>query len=136
MPYLLDSNAWIACLRQKSPEIIRRLEQLAPADVLLCSLVVGELLYGAIRSGPAYEIANRALVEQLRQRYASLPFDDAAAETYARLRAELTTQGMMIGPNDLLIAAIALANRVTLVTHNTAEFRRVNGLLLEDWQAP
>ena len=64
----------------------------------------------------------------------SLPFDDAAAEAYGRLRAELARRGMPIGPNDLMIAAIALAYGFTLVTHNTSEFSRVPGLRLEDWE--
>ncbi|HEV3257827.1 MAG TPA: type II toxin-antitoxin system VapC family toxin, partial [Gemmataceae bacterium] len=66
----------------------------------------------------------------------SLPFDDAAAAHYAPLRADLESKGTPIGPNDYQIAAIALANNVTLVTHNTQEFSRVVGLFLEDWLAP
>jgi tRNA(fMet)-specific endonuclease VapC len=66
--------------------------------------------------------------------YVSLSFDDRAADEYSIIRTHLTSLGQLIGHNDLLIAAIALANGLTLVTHNTAEFRRVPGLLLEDWQ--
>jgi tRNA(fMet)-specific endonuclease VapC len=66
----------------------------------------------------------------------SLPFDDAAAEEYGQLRAYLANQGTPIGPNDTMIAAIALANGLTLVTHNTAEFSRVPGLMIKDWQIP
>ncbi len=66
--------------------------------------------------------------------FESLPFDDSAAEEYGRLRALLQKQGNLIGPNDLLIASIALANKVTLVTHNTQEFGRIPGLQMEDWQ--
>jgi tRNA(fMet)-specific endonuclease VapC len=64
----------------------------------------------------------------------SLPLDDPAAAHYARIRADLATKGTPIGPNDLLIAAIALANHLTLVTHNTGEFSRVVGLAIDDWQ--
>ena len=63
----------------------------------------------------------------------SYTFDDAAAEVYGHIRADLAVQGTPIGPNDLLIAAIALANNLILVTHNTREFARVAGLALEDW---
>jgi tRNA(fMet)-specific endonuclease VapC len=65
--------------------------------------------------------------------FASLPFDDRAAEHYGRIRADLTARGDLIGPNDLLIAAIALAHNLILVTHNVREFSRVGGLLWEDW---
>jgi tRNA(fMet)-specific endonuclease VapC len=66
--------------------------------------------------------------------FVSLPFDDIAAEIYGRERARLTLVGTPIGANDLLIACIALANGLTLVTHNTREFSRINGLRLEDWE--
>ena len=63
----------------------------------------------------------------------SLPFNDRYAEEYGRIRVELAQTGTLIGPNDLLIAAIARAYNLTLVTHNVEEFSRVNGLHLEDW---
>jgi tRNA(fMet)-specific endonuclease VapC len=64
----------------------------------------------------------------------SLPFDDLAADQYALIRADLEGRGQLIGANDLLIAAIARAHDLTLVTHNMAEFSRVGRLELEDWE--
>jgi tRNA(fMet)-specific endonuclease VapC len=136
MQYLLDSNAWIAYLRQSDANLIQRLQREAPAAILMCSVVLGELYYGAERSGASHQTANHALLAQLRQDFLSLPFDDPAAEVYGRIRAHLAGLGTMIGPNDLMIAAIALANGLILVTHNTAEFSRVPGLTIEDWQTP
>ncbi|HZU38055.1 MAG TPA: type II toxin-antitoxin system VapC family toxin [Gemmataceae bacterium] len=136
MSFLRDSNAWIAWLRQNQPKLVARLKQESPANVVLCSVVLGELIYGAERSGAAHRAANRSRVTQVQGQYASIPFDDLAAEEYGRIRAYLDNQGTPIGPNDTMIAAIALANGCTRVTHNTAEFGRVPGLMLEDWQAP
>ncbi len=68
--------------------------------------------------------------------FTSLPFDDNASEHYAIVRAYLTTQGKPIGANDLMIASIALAKGLILVTHNIREFERVPRLLLEDWETP
>jgi tRNA(fMet)-specific endonuclease VapC len=136
MPFLLDSNAWIAWLRQRQPTLIARIQKEGPANILLCSVVVGELIYGAERSGAAYRAANLYDVQQLRGQFVSMPFDDRAAEQYGRVRAHLANLGTPIGPNDLMIAAIALANQLTLVTHNTVEFSRVPSLQLEDWQVP
>ncbi len=73
-------------------------------------------------------------VEQLRQQFVSVPFDDSAAEEYGRIRSQLADLGTPIGPNDLLIAAIALTHGLILVTHNTTEFSRLDGLVIEDWQ--
>ncbi len=65
----------------------------------------------------------------------SLAFDDECAERYAEIRVRLEKAGTLIGPNDLLIAAIARVHGATLVTHNVREFSRVEGLRLEDWEA-
>jgi tRNA(fMet)-specific endonuclease VapC len=132
--YLLDTNAWIAYLRQKSTKLIQRVLQSDQSDLLLCSVVLAELLYGAHHSETSKQSANLALVARLRQQFTSLAFDDRAAEEYGRIRADLSRRGMLIGPNDLMIAAIALAHGLTLVTHNGAEFGRVPGLSIEDWQ--
>ena len=94
----------------------------------------GRLFYGAMHGVAAHQAANLALIARLRQQFVSLTFDDQAAEQYGKVRANLAALGISIGPNDLMIAAIALANQMTLVTHNTTEFSRVAGLTLEDWQ--
>lgn len=137
MSHLLDTNAWVDHLRRgPTSKVTARLAAAPPGSVYLCSLVVGELTYGAFHSGPAHQARNLALIASLRQQFVSLPFDDQAAEEYGRARAHLASVGTPIGPNDLIIAAIALARGCTLVTHNTQEFSRVPGLLLEDWQLP
>src|SRR5437016_5579682 len=103
MPYLLDTNAWIGWLRQRQPKLIARIKQEGAANILLCSVVLGELIYGAERSGPAHRAANLQEVEQLRREFTSLPFDDHAAEEYGPMRAHLAALGTPIGPNDMMI---------------------------------
>jgi tRNA(fMet)-specific endonuclease VapC len=99
----------------------------------VCSIVVTELLFGALRSNNISK--NLAEVRQFVSGFVSLAFDDAAAERHAEIWAQLAASGTIIGPLDLQIAAIALAHNLTLVTHNTSEFLRVPGLRVEDWQA-
>jgi len=133
MRYLIDTNVCIAHLRGGNSALSARLVAENTNDVALCSIVKAELLFGAERSRQR----GRNL-EQLRQFFTvflSLPFDDAAAIVYARIRTELEVIGTPIGPNDLLIASIALSRNVVLVTHNTSEFGRVSGLEIEDWQS-
>jgi tRNA(fMet)-specific endonuclease VapC len=133
--HLLDTNAFVDHLRRgPKSKVTARMLAAPPRSVYLCSVVLGELIFGAIQSGPNHEVANRARIARLQAQFPTFPFDDAAAEEYGKLRAHLTAIGQLIGPNDLLIAAIALANGVTLVTRNTSEFSRVPGLSLEDWQ--
>lgn len=79
---------------------------------------------------------NQAAIDAILAPYSSLFFDDAAAENYAAIRHHLEATGQPIGPLDIQIAAIAVTHNCTLVTHNTAEFSRVPGLMIEDWQIP
>jgi tRNA(fMet)-specific endonuclease VapC len=130
---LLDTNVCIHLLNQADPGIRRQFQSRSPSEIALCSVVKAELLYGAHRSRRLD--ANLQRLQLFFSPLQSLPFDDYCAEHYALIRADLTAQGKPIGPNDLLIAAIARAHDVTLITHNTAEFSRVAGLRIEDWQA-
>ena len=133
MTYLIDTNVCIDYLRGRAVEVRKRMESILPGDVVLCSIVKAELFHGAMKSAnPPMALANQ---QPFISQFASLPFNDSAAEQYGRLRAALEKQGALIGPYDLLIVSIALANNVTLVTHNTDEFKRVPGLQMEDWQA-
>ncbi len=134
MIYLLDTNAWIAYLRQSNARLIQRFLQVAPADIGLNSIVVAELFYGAYHGPANKQATNLGLISQLQHRFISLPFDDRAAAEYGQIRAYLEARGTIIGPNDLMIASITRVHGLTLVTNNTKEFSRVPGLNLEDWQ--
>lgn len=94
-------------------------------------MVKAELYFGAYRS--QHPTKALSTLTALLDHFQSLPFDDKVVETYGQLRADLTSKGTLIGPNDLLIAAIALVHNVTLVTHNMSEFSRVPQLSVEDW---
>jgi tRNA(fMet)-specific endonuclease VapC len=131
--YVLDTNSWIDHLRRgTNSNVTGKMAAAPPGSLYLTSIVIGELPDGAHRSGPAHQAKNFALIASLRQQYASLPFDDRAAEECGRIRAFLCGAGAVIGPNDLIIAAIALAQSSIVVTHNTREFSRVPGLTIED----
>jgi tRNA(fMet)-specific endonuclease VapC len=132
MKYLLDSNTCIRFLNQRSPLVVDRLIETPDEDISVCSIVKAEMFYGSQKS--LRRERNLAVQRAFFSRYVSLPFDDLAADQYALIRADLEGRGQLIGANDLLIAAIARAHDLTLVTHNTAEFSRVGGLQLEDWE--
>jgi tRNA(fMet)-specific endonuclease VapC len=131
---LLDTNACIRLLNGRAPNVARRLQRHRPADVALCSVVKAELIYGAHRSNRVAE--NLRLLERFFAPFASLPFDDRCADAYGRIRHDLERVGMSIGPNDTMIAAIAMTHDLSLVTANTREFGRVIGLAFENWELP
>jgi tRNA(fMet)-specific endonuclease VapC len=110
-----------------------RFRGVSDAEIALCDVVKAELYYGAEKSVRVEE--NLARLEGFFARFASLPFEGQAARAYDRIRADLEAKGTTIGPNDLMIAAIAVAAGLTLVTNNVQEFARVEGLTVEDWTA-
>jgi len=132
MRYLLDTNVVSAWAGGRSQPLLNRLVQVPPADLCISALVQHELLYGfALTPGTKAESRTLRLLELLP----ILPFGAAEARRSALLRTGLTRRGTPIGPYDLLIAATALEHRLTLITHNLREFRRVEGLTAEDWMA-
>jgi len=130
--YLLDTNVCARYLNGKSPAVRQHLRTTNREDIAVCSVVKAELFYGAMRSNNSESTLTRQ--QQFLNLFVSFFFDDVAAIIYGRIRAELAAKGTPIGPNDLQIAAIAIANNLILVTHNTGEFGRVNGLQIEDWE--
>ncbi len=131
---MLDTNACIAFLTARSMPLMQRLQRTAATDVALCAVVKAELIFGARKSAkPEQNLAN---VAAFFAPFASLPFDDRAADVYGRLRADLAKKGTPIGPNDLLIASIAVANALTIVTRNTGEFARIAEAAIENWEQP
>lgn len=132
--YLLDTNACIRILNNTSPELITRIQRHSPIEIHLCSIVKAELIYGAYHSERAAD--NLRLLDRFFEPFISLPFNDNCSEAYGRIRSDLARDGWLIGPNDLMIAATAVANEVTLVTANTRVFGRVAGLSLENWEEP
>ncbi len=129
--HLLDTNVCVQLLRGKGQDILGHLLRMQPGTAAISTITLAELSFGANLSGRLVESGR---VAQLTQDFVLLPFSDQAAWEYGRLRHILHQNGTPIGALDLLIAAIACSEKLTLVTHNVAEFRRVPGLVLEDWQ--
>ncbi|MGD1895579.1 MAG: type II toxin-antitoxin system VapC family toxin [Phormidesmis sp.] len=128
--FLLDTNVCIQFMNGTSLSVRENFQRRDPAEISICSIVKAELLFGAKHSNRAEE--NLLCVKRFYAPFDSLPFDDSCAEEYSRIRSELSRQGNLIGPNDLFIAAAALAYDAILITNNTREFQRVSGLRLED----
>lgn len=130
--YLLDSNACIQYITGRSTSLRDRIIATSLSEICVCSIVKAELFYGSMKS----QNPQKSLAEQeiFLSRFHSLPFDDEAALIFGEIRAHLAGTGMPIGAYDMQIAAISLANDLTLITHNTREFSRVENLKIEDWE--
>ena len=131
MRYLLDTNICIALVHRPEPALKLKLAGKRPQDLVLCSIVKAELLYGARKSQRVAE--NLKELEAFFAPFDSIPFDDRAADFYGTTRAILAKAGTPIGTNDLLIAGVALAHDLVVVTRNRKEFARVPGLRVEIW---
>ncbi|MCL2366316.1 MAG: type II toxin-antitoxin system VapC family toxin [Oscillospiraceae bacterium] len=131
MIYLLDTNICVFHLNNSKQNMSTRLRQTPIDDIKLPSMVAAELLYGAEKS--ARREQNLKIVTAFLSIYEIVPFDETAAGYYARIRAKLESAGMLIGNNDITIAATALAHNGVIVTNNTGEFSRVDDLVVEDW---
>lgn len=129
MRYLFDTNAGIALLNNTSPPLRERLHRLAPSDIGLPAPVAYELYYGACTSRHADR--NLELLDRLE--FEIVPFDAGDARAAGAVRSELEAAGQPIGPYDLLIAGQARARNLVLVTANSREFERVEGLVCKDW---
>lgn len=128
--WMLDTNTLSDLIRNPRGVLVQRLNT-TPPDALCTSIVVAcELRFGAKRKGSA---ALTSRVEQLLDSMTVLPLDEPADAHYADIRAALERAGTPIGNHDLFIGAHARSRGMTLVTHNTREFKRVPGLRMEDW---
>ena len=129
--YLLDTNICIFAMKNTYPALSQKLFQISPSEIFVSSVTVGELEYGSFKS--KWGERTRNIMNLFLAAYTVLPFDRDDAEVFGRIRAELAKAGSPIGPYDLQIAAQGLSRGLTVVTHNTGEFSRVPGIILEDW---
>ena len=131
--YLLDTNACISYLNNSDSPIKKQMQQYRPEQIYLCSVVKSELFFGAMKSQRVE--SNLKRLDKLFSLLPSVPFSDESAILFGEIRAYLQKRGTPIGPYDIQIAAIALEHGFTLITHNTKEFLRVEGLKIEDWES-
>ena len=129
--YMLDTDTCIYIIKRKPVSALRRLESLQPGQLAMSAITFAELVYGAKKSQQVE--ANVARLNELAELLEIRPFDQKAAVFYGDIRSLLEKKGKLIGSNDLLIAAHALSLDWVLVTNNEKEFKRVDGLRLENW---
>ena len=131
MRVLLDTNICIYMIKNKPPEVRKHFERFVPGDIAISSITVAELQYGVEKSAAR---AKTALALEAFLLPLEIPsFDTESALAYGEIRAKLESRGKPIGSMDILIAAQAIAQDFTLITHNLKEFERIPGLRCETW---
>jgi len=129
--YMLDTDICIYIIKRKPTSALRRLESLRPGELAMSAITFAELMNGAKKSQKVE--ANVAKLNELAELIEIRSFDQKAAIFYGDVRSTLEKKGNIIGSNDLLIAAHALSLDWILVTNNEKEFKRVDGLRIENW---
>lgn len=131
MRYMLDTNICIFLIRKKSDRVLQKLMEHDPEEICISSITYAELVHGVEKSKAIEK--NRALLTQLLSNIEVLDFGTKAADEYGNIRADLEIKGYPIDPLDTMIAAHAKSLGYILVTNNTREFNRVEGITVEDW---
>ena len=131
MTYLLDTNTCIYIINKKPASAIGKIQTKQPEQVAISSITIAELEYGVARS--QHPERNRVALMEFLMPFTIVDFDHEAATSYGIIRSSLEKAGKPIGPMDLLLAAQARAHNMVLVTNNLKEFKRVEGLRLENW---
>lgn len=131
MKYMLDTNICIYAIKNKPEKVLSTLKEKMNDGICISAITLAELAHGVEKS--AARDKNRAALLRFLSILTVLPFDDLAAAEYGAVCADLQRKGTPIGTMDMLIAAHAKTEGVILVTNNTREFERVEGLTLENW---
>lgn len=131
MKYMLDTNICIHVIKNRPETVIRNFLKHEPSELCISSITYAELMHGVEKSQDAER--NRVAITLFLSPLSVLEFDNYAAEEYGKVRTELERKGTPIGPMDTLIAAHARSEGLVLVTNNTREFVRVEGLSVENW---
>ncbi len=128
--YVLDSNTLIYHFRGVE-RVTNRMNAVPFNQIAIPTVVLYELYVGLAKAQNATKRAE--LLDCFTAEALILPFNKKTAYCAAQVRAQLEKKGQPIGPIDVLVAGSAIATQATLVTHNTREFSKVEGLVIEDW---
>jgi tRNA(fMet)-specific endonuclease VapC len=129
--FLIESSTCVSILRNRLPRAVRRLREAGIDELAISSISAAELYHGAAKSRDPERETRK--IQDLLTLIRPIEFGSTAAIAYGFIRSFLERQGQSIGPFDMLIAAHALSEDATLVTHDVREFGRVPGLSIENW---
>ena len=129
--YMLDTDTCSYIIREKPASVLERFRQLTMEQLCISVVTYAELLYGVERSSS--KRINRPIVDDFVRHLDVIAWDEAAAEQYAKIRADLEARGKPIGAMDMMIAAHAKSIKAVLITNNQKHFARIKRLMIENW---
>jgi tRNA(fMet)-specific endonuclease VapC len=129
--YLLDTNICIFAINKRPAKVLEAIKNKSKSGIYISSLTVAELEYGVENSNFIED--NRIALLMFLSIFNVLNFDDMDAAPYGKLKTKLKKAGKIIGPIDMLLAAQAISKELIFVTNNVDEFKRIDGLIIEDW---
>ncbi len=129
--YLLDTNICIYIIKKKPADVLKKLKTKLKTAIYVSTITIAELEYGIAKS--QFPEKNKIALIEFLSIFNILSFDDADAVHFGEIKKELEKKGKIIGPMDLLLAAQAKSKKLILVTNNSKEFERVEGLKIENW---
>jgi tRNA(fMet)-specific endonuclease VapC len=133
MNFLIDTNICIYIINEKPSKVIQKFKDKEVGQIGISSITVSELYYGVSKS--RFQKQNLKRLEEFLTPFQILSYDENASKFYGEIRSLLESQGNIIGPLDLLIAAHALSKNLVLVTNNEKEFKRIPSLKIQNWVA-
>ena len=131
MKLMLDTNICIYIIKQQPEEVLKRFLEYQVGDICISAITLSELRYGVYKS--KHQEKNSIALDEFMIPLEILPFDEEAAQAYGDIRASMEKAGTPLGAMDMLIAAHAISQGLSLVTNNTREFSRISNLTLVDW---
>ena len=131
MMFLIDTNICIYIMNNHPPEVIQKFRDIGVGNICISSITVSELQYGACKSKQIKKNIQR--LDEFLSPFEILAYDENASIFYGKIRSQLEINGEVIGPLDMLIAAHALSENLTLITNNEKEFKRVKSLKVKNW---
>ena len=131
MKYLIDTNICIYIMNNHPSEVLEKFKHVSVGEVGISSVSVSELYYGAFKSKEIKQNIKR--LEEFLYPFEIVAYDECASREYGKVRSQLEKKGQVIGPLDMLIAAHAISRKLTVITNNTKEFKRIRSLRVENW---
>jgi tRNA(fMet)-specific endonuclease VapC len=129
--FLIDTNICIYIMNDHPPQVIQKFREIGVGNVCISSITVSELQYGVCKSKQIKKNIKR--LDEFLSPFEIISYDESASIYYGQIRSHLEKKGNVIGPLDMLIAAHALSEKLTLITNNEKEFKRVKSLKVENW---